>query len=221
MKFLLTWENVMRVDIFWCQILDYFGVKNCTFSQFWKSAFFKLSILIFNLDNIAKKGHVLVIFDQISQFFRSWQLILAPFFYENLSKVTLVMIYYISFLLNLPSVPSLLVSSKSSGSHVFHVHFVFSKIDQNVRFKSVRFKNVRFKKYSFQNVRFKILEMFDKSRIFSRKINFAPRIRKKNFLLKIFAFFFNFNLFCFFESDIFSSHWFFRFQPFYKFRKAL
>ena len=80
MKFLLTWENVMRVDIFWCQFLDYFEVKNCTFCQFLKSAFFKLSIWLFNLDNIAKKGHVLVIFYQISQFFRPWQLILAPKF---------------------------------------------------------------------------------------------------------------------------------------------
>ena len=80
MKFLLTWENVMRVDIFWCQFLDYFEVKNCTLSEISKSAFFKLSILLFNLDNIAKKVYVLVIFYQTSQFFRSWQLILAPKF---------------------------------------------------------------------------------------------------------------------------------------------
>ena len=155
----------MRVDIFWCQFLDYFEVKNCTLSKFSKSAFFKLSILPYNLDNITKKGYVLVIFDQTSQFFRSWKLILAPIFYKSLSKVTLVMIYYISFLLNLPSVPSLLVSSKSFGFHVFHVHFAFFKLIKMFvskvfvskifvlkmfALKMIVSKNVRFKKCSFQ-----------------------------------------------------------------------
>jgi len=184
MKFLLTWENVMRVDIFWCQFLDYFEVKNCTLSKFSKSAFFKLSILPYNLDNITKKGYVLVIFDQTSQFFRSWKLILAPIFYKSLSKVTLVMIYYISFLLNLPSVPSLLVSSKSFGFHVFHVHFAFFKIDQNVRFKSVRFKNIRFKNVRFKNDRFKKCSL---QKMFVSKMFALKMFVSKMFALKMFA----------------------------------